>query len=237
MKLENRKSLTNAINDYIIRVYGNNHVVNILDAGCGSRWRLSLPCQYILTGVDIDENALTRRKIEQKDFNNVICADLKTVFFEQNSFDIIYCENVLQHIDCAEKVLISFDKWLKSKGTIIIIFPCRNSAYTFVTRITPIHVHKLYKKYLQTTNKPRTIGPISYPTYYSNVLSDKALHRFCRRYNLEIIAKFELNIRPVRRKLLWCFIQVLLLILSFLSFNFLSFNSKQITYFIKKKIY
>lgn len=88
--------------------YRNNDStpLDILEAGCGSRWGIDLAgVEYTLTGVDICERDLEIRRNEIKDLDLAIVGDLRTVSLEENAYDIIYNSFVLEHVDGAEQVL------------------------------------------------------------------------------------------------------------------------------------
>ena len=93
--------------------------------------------RYKLTGVDIDKHALEHRKSAEKDLDDAIVADLRSVDLPSNAYDVIYNAYVLEHIDGAEQVLQKFLNWLKPNGALIICIPDRYSAYGFFAYHTP----------------------------------------------------------------------------------------------------
>ena len=68
--------------------------LRILEAGCGRSWPLKLSRPYQLTGIDMDQAALSARK----DLNSAVVGDLRTAEFAERSFDVIYSSYVLEHI-------------------------------------------------------------------------------------------------------------------------------------------
>ncbi len=84
-------------------------ILNILEAGCGTRWALDLEgVDYTLMGVDIDKNALDIRKNNQRDLDIAIIGDLCNVRLRDNEYDVIYSSYVLEHVNGAEGVLENF---------------------------------------------------------------------------------------------------------------------------------
>ena len=95
--------------------------LEILEAGCGQRWLLDLTgIEHTLTGVDLDEAALSYRKTVSKDLDEAIVGDLRDLQLGAGGFDVIYNSFVLEHIENAERVLENFSRWLRPGGLIAI---------------------------------------------------------------------------------------------------------------------
>jgi SAM-dependent methyltransferase len=149
--------------------------LQILEAGCGRYWPLRLSVPYTLTGIDADPDALAARS----DLRHAILGDLRSAEFPPQSFDVIYCSFVLEHVSGAQQVLERFERWLKPKGVLIIKVPDRNSAFGFVTRVTPFWFHVAYYRYVVGYKTAGTPGHGPYRTYYDEVISQSGLRRFC----------------------------------------------------------
>jgi SAM-dependent methyltransferase len=211
----------------------NGHL-SILEAGCGRKCRLNLKdLQFTLTGVDFDKNALELRKNTQKDLHVAIVGDLRSVTLEENSFDIIFSCNVLEHVENAELVLKNFVRWLKPGGKMILIFPNRDSAYSFVTRVTPFWMHVLYKKYIQRVKNAGKPGFDPYPVHFDRVVSRRGIYDFCTNENLIMKAEYRMDRKPGMA--LWLCTSILLWGLATLSFGTLSVNHRNLLYVLEKK--
>ncbi len=222
------------IADYIVQNVPSNRALNILEAGCGRQWRLNLKeIEYTLTGVDLDENALDIRKNKQKDLDIAIVADLRTLSLEENYYDIIWSQNVLEHVDGAETVLENFIKWLKPGGVMILLFPNRDSAYGFVTRMTPFWVHVFYKKYIQGNKNAGKPGYDPYPVSFDKVISRNGIYEFCRKHKLTIRAEYRMDVRMVRRQSIWFLMELLLWGLHLISLKKLSVDYRYLIYIIQ----
>jgi SAM-dependent methyltransferase len=172
--------------------------LRILEAGCGRDWPLRLTVPYTLTGLDLDADALAART----DLNQAVVGDLRTAQFPPESFDVIYSAYVLEHVSGAREVLASFTRWLAPGGLAIIQVPDRDSAYGFLTRMTPLWAHVLVYRYLFGYRPAGTPGHGPYPTYYDKVVSAPGLEKFCRSQGLPAperyrMCSYEEN-RPVR---------------------------------------
>lgn len=150
--------------------------LRILEAGCGRLWPLKLAVPFTLTGVDLDRDALAARS----DLDQAIVGDLRTVEFAPKSFDIIYSAFVLEHVRGAQQVLGRFVRWLAPGGMLILKVPDRDSAYGFLTRLTPYWAHVAFHRYMLRQPLAGAPGHGPYPTYYDRVISQRGLREFCR---------------------------------------------------------
>lgn len=233
--LDRREVVTNIIAEYITQKASVCPDMDILEAGCGRKWRFNLKdVQYTLTGVDVDKNALDIRMNEKCDLDIAILADLRTVSLEESSYDVIYSQYVLEHINGAENVLANFVRWLKPGGIMILVFPNRDSAYAFLTRVTPFWVHVLYKKYVQGIKNAGKPGYDPYPVFFDRVVSRNGIYEFCEKYGVVMKAEYKMDGRPVKNQIVWFLMRVLMWGLCLISFNRLSFNYRNLLYVIEK---
>lgn len=149
--------------------------LRILEAGCGRTWAHKLSVPYVLTGLDLDPDALAART----DLDHAILGDLRTAEFPPHSFDVIYNAFVLEHVRGARQVLERFLGWLAPSGMLILKVPDRDSAYGFLTRLTPFWTHVLIYRYMLGYPQAGTPGHAPYPTYYDKVVSERGLREFC----------------------------------------------------------
>jgi len=111
---------------------------SILDAGCGGGvCALRLAHRYPgsqLVGLDYDIYNVKQAQTDQKvlKIKNVEFrhGDLRTSLGE-NKYDLIYCIDVLEHINSDEKVLYNFFAALKQNGNLIIHVPLLNQRRVF----------------------------------------------------------------------------------------------------------
>jgi SAM-dependent methyltransferase len=162
------------------RLQGLPGPLRILEAGCGRTWAHRLSVPYVLTGLDLDPDALAART----DLHHAIVGDLRTVDLAPHSFDVIYNAFVLEHVSGAEAVLERFLRWLAPGGMLLIKVPDRDSAYGFLTRATPFWAHVMIYRYLLGFPLAGTPGHGPYRTYYDQVVCERGLREFCRRSQL-----------------------------------------------------
>lgn len=96
---------------------------NILDVGCASGWFLS---EISLTfpkancvGVDVYKKAIDYGKKRYKELE-LIQADGHNLPFKNNSFDLVICTEVLEHVVDPEKVLAEVKRVLSNDGIAIV---------------------------------------------------------------------------------------------------------------------
>ncbi len=111
-----------------LKKYG---VKKVLDLGCGSGWLSIFISKYgfEVTGIDIAQPAIELGKQWAKEDNanvNFLVGDLLNLPFEENSFNAIVCNSVLEHFrsDQAKIVFEKIHKILTEKG---FFFGCFDS--------------------------------------------------------------------------------------------------------------
>lgn len=113
------------LNKYLLPLIKNNNST-ILDAGCGKDAAIvriyahKFPlCQF--TAIDLNlPDEFNLNKLENVNF---IPGELTDIKLKDYNYDIIYCLDVLEHIEDYEKCLISFSKGLKENGTLLLHVP------------------------------------------------------------------------------------------------------------------
>ena len=153
--------------------------LDILEAGCGRQPFIRVNVPHKLTGIDSDAAALEIRHQKHCDLHDVILGDLRTADLSPESFDVIYCSFVLEHIENAELVLENFVRWLKPGGLLILRVPDRDSVWGFVTRHTPLAFHVFVRRHLMRQPNAGRPGHAPYPVYYDRVISTRGMAQFC----------------------------------------------------------
>lgn len=198
----------------------NHDELNVLEAGCGTKWPLSLHNLPLnIVGVDSDINALDDRKREVSDLDQYIHGDLTTISFDANSFDLIYCSYVLEHVKRADIVLDNFVKWLRPGGLLVIKIPDGNSVFGFLTRITPFYLHVMYKRHMMRNPNAGKKGHDPFPTVYDKVVSLDGLRRFYVDNKLVPLALYRTDFFPKQFPYVKSIIRITSRILQLLSFG------------------
>jgi SAM-dependent methyltransferase len=166
-------------------------VLEILEAGCGRKWDLDIgDGGYVLTGIDLDPEALRIRRHETKDLHEGIVGDLRTADFGQRTFDVIFSCYVLEHVPGAQQVLENFNRWVKPGGLIIIMIPDPYSAYGFTSRMTPHWFHVLFYRLIFGQKNAGKPGHNPYRVTYDKVVSREGIRAFCGENGLVLTAEY-----------------------------------------------
>lgn len=96
---------------------------NILDIGCASGWFLSQIAKHytdaICSGIDVYKKAIDHGAKQYKHLR-LIYGDAHALPFNNNSFDLVVCAEVLEHVLKPEQVLDEIKRVLRKDGTAII---------------------------------------------------------------------------------------------------------------------
>ena len=119
----------------------------VLDAGCGRNLHLSYEGLDLrsahVTGIDISQCALDQNEhVAVK-----ILGDLQTYPLEGGAFDVVICQDVLEHIPHPDKALANMARSLQPGGEILIAVSNPASLKGLVTKFTPHAFHRfVYKR-------------------------------------------------------------------------------------------
>jgi len=120
----------------------------ILDVGCGEGMYMSKLDKNSVVGVDMDDSVL----LVAKKYGATVKASADKLPFKDNTFDSVYCSEVLEHIEEPKGVCIELNRVCKIGGRIIIAVPndilsriCRFFLLKFPLRY-PGHIHALWVK-------------------------------------------------------------------------------------------
>ena len=113
----------------------NEKPKNILDVGCASGWFLSQIHLFFpntdCTGIDVYTDAIKYGKSLYKHLK-LFAGDGHTLPFKKNSFDIVICNEVLEHVVDPEKVLQEIKRVLSANGYAVIEMDTGNFLFRFV---------------------------------------------------------------------------------------------------------
>jgi SAM-dependent methyltransferase len=98
---------------------------SIFDSGCGSGNQLSILLQAGYTDVSGSDFSMEAVKLSQeKGFDNTFQADLtQPEDFKGNTYDVVICSEVLEHIEDDQKAIQTLYNLLNPGGTLIVTVP------------------------------------------------------------------------------------------------------------------
>jgi len=148
---------------------------NIMDFGCGSgvlSYLLS-NCSHKVYGLDIEMRPLTliRNHIEFPKNIEFINDSLANANIPNNSIDIIYAMDVLEHIEDLGEYIHLFTEKIKDTGAIIVSGPTENILYKIGRKLSgerftgDYHVNNIgnIRKEFEKTMNVKTISKIIWP--------------------------------------------------------------------------
>ena len=237
--IDSRKQQHEIIEELFVKQAEQCKPLRILEAGCGRSWPFNLEkFDYVLTGVDIDEAGLELRKNTLRDLHETILGDLCVVDLGEEKYDVIYCSNVLEHVERADIAVKNFAKWIKPGGIIVILIPDPHSVPGFVTRVTPHWFHIFYYRFFLHDKNAGKPGYAPFPTHYHPIVSRKGLREYCDDggNNLELAAEYGGTYIKPGRGATGVFLQFVVRTINILSFGTLSAKHSNLLYVIRKKV-
>lgn len=162
--------------------------LRVLEVGCGRRWAVDVDgIDVRITGIDLDEAALTHRRDVVGDLDEAILGDVRTVPLIKGAYDVAYSSFVLEHVADAESVLDGMVGALRGDGLLIVRVPDKHSVFGFLSRMLPFWVHVLWKRWVEGNKFAGQPGHDPYPVVYDEVVSRRGLHDYARRRGLELL--------------------------------------------------
>ena len=188
------------LQSFIDRFLEERDGIRVLEAGCGSTTRLDLGGKAYLVGLDMSERQLERnRSLDER-----ILGDIEVQDLPPQSFDMIVCWNVLEHVPHPDRAIANFRLALKDDGLIVLAVPNPLSVKGLVTKFTPYRFHVWVHRTLLGRKTAGTDGQGPFPTFMRMSLAPEALKRTAASQGLQVayLRLYEGNQqRRIRRKL------------------------------------
>jgi SAM-dependent methyltransferase len=157
----------------------------IYEAGGGST--SFLPLEVLLrahvTVVDIDEDQIRNNDYAQE----TILGDIQTYRFKPDSFDLVICYNVIEHLPDVEAALTGFCAALKPGGLILIGAPNPQSLSGVITKYSPHWFHVWFYRHLRGDKMAGQPGHAPFPTFYHPLVTLSNLETFAKAHGLQMI--------------------------------------------------
>jgi SAM-dependent methyltransferase len=161
----------------------------IYEAGGGSTSFLPLSVlgRAHVTVVDIDEDQIRNNTYAQE----TILGDIQTHRFAPDSFDLVICYNVIEHVPDVEAALRGFCQAIKKGGLILIGAPNPRSLSGVVTKYSPHWFHVWFYRHVRGDKKAGLPGQAPFPTHFHPLVTLANLDAFAKQHRLQVIYKKE----------------------------------------------
>ena len=161
----------------------------IYEAGGGSTSFLPLNVlrRAHVTVVDIDQDQIRNNDYAQE----TIVGDIQTYRFAPDSFDLVICYNVIEHVPDVEAALLGFCQSLKQNGLILIGAPNPRSLSGVVTKYSPHWFHVWFYRHVRGDMDAGKPGQAPFPTVFHPLVSLSNLDAFAKTLGIEVIYRRE----------------------------------------------
>jgi len=170
------------IDDYAAATPGP---LRVLEAGCGSSSRFTLPERSTMDGIDISEQQLARNtQVTER-----IQGDLQTYPLPAQRYDLVVCWDVLEHLPRPNEAVARMLTTTKPGGLVILAMPNVHSLHAKITKWTPLWFHTAYYRYVEGKRESghNDVGP--FKTYLRPETGVDDLTTFAQRHGFDVVYK------------------------------------------------
>jgi len=99
---------------------------DVLDAGCGTGYGSLILAEAgasSVTGIDLADEAVSAASERLGDRGSVVQGDLRELPFEDDSFDLVVCFEVIEHVEAGAAVVAEFRRVLRPDGVLLVSSP------------------------------------------------------------------------------------------------------------------
>jgi SAM-dependent methyltransferase len=169
----------------VLRKFLSRPNLAVYEAGGGST---SFLPPEILTGADVTVVDIDADQIANNDYaHHRILGDIQSHAFPRNSFDMVACYNVIEHLPDVEAALRRFCECIRSGGLVVIGAPNPASLSGVVTRYTPHGFHVWYYRNIMGKANAGLPGEPPFPVYFHPLVWPERLKAFARRAGFETV--------------------------------------------------
>jgi SAM-dependent methyltransferase len=163
----------------------------IYEAGGGSSSFLPIDVlgRSHVTVVDIDEDQIRNNSYAQE----AILGDVQTWRFGPDTFDVVICYNVIEHLPDVEAALLNFRDALRPGGMILIGAPNPRSLSGVVTKYSPHWFHVWFYRHIRGIRTAGLPGEAPFPTFFHPLVTLSKLEAFAALHGLEMIYRREVE--------------------------------------------
>ena len=142
-----------------------------------------------VTVVDIDEDQVRNNTYADE----AILGDVQTYAFGRETFDLVICYNVIEHLPNVDAALLNFRDALKRGGMILIGAPNPRSLSGVVTKYSPHWFHVWFYRHIRGIKDAGLPGEPPFPTFFHPLVTLPRLEAFAAANGLETIYRREVE--------------------------------------------
>jgi len=165
-----------ALHDVVGKWRAGRERVDVLEAGGGATSRVEFEHPKHVTVIDASEAQLQRNKAPDRK----ICADLHSVELDPESFDVVVCYEVIEHLQDPEFVLRNLASALRPGGIMVLAAPNRRSLEGVITRTTPHWFHILVYRSVFKNKQAGIPGYAPFPTVHHPIIEPRRIVQFAK---------------------------------------------------------
>jgi SAM-dependent methyltransferase len=166
----------------LVRHFGRRPI-SVYEAGGGSTSYVRLEDLNVarITLVDIEPRQVARNDIAHE----TIVGDLQTIELPAESFDLVICYNVIEHLPRLPDALERLSRAVKRGGLIVIGAPVPMSLNGLAARWTPHFVHVWICRYLLKWPDAGKPGCAPFPVAYHRLVDPQELQAYMQQLGLQ----------------------------------------------------
>jgi SAM-dependent methyltransferase len=167
----------------VLAVHFGKRPIAVYEAGGGSTSYIHLDRLNVarITLVDIDPRQVERNNIAHE----TIVGDLQTIELPAESFDLVICYNVIEHLPRLPDALERLSRAVKRGGLIVIGAPVPMSLNGLAARWTPHFVHVWICRYLLKWPDAGKPGCAPFPVAYHRLVDPQELQAYMQQLGLQ----------------------------------------------------
>jgi SAM-dependent methyltransferase len=180
---EARQSLLTVHSILEAKLPANDLAVYEAGGGTTSFLPLNVLRRAHVTVVDSNEHQIRNNDYAQQ----TILGDIQTYRFAPDSFDLVICYNVIEHVPDVEAALLGFCHALRENGMILIGAPNPRSLSGVVTRYSPHWFHVWFYRHVRGDSNAGLPGYAPFPTHFHPLVTLANLEAFANKHGLQTI--------------------------------------------------
>jgi SAM-dependent methyltransferase len=180
----NVKDVKEDVQALVDRMTQPDSVLRVLEAGCGSNSKFRLAPHAHITGIDISREQLAKNNL----LHEKILGDIQTYPLEASSFDIIFCWDVLEHLEHPENALKYFARAIRDGGMGVLGAPGVGSLIGVISKYTPHWFHIAVYRYWLGYKDAGKAGCPPFRTFLKNSMSPCFIEDFANESQLSVEA-------------------------------------------------